>query len=124
MTPTLLNSLRSGPPQFGQTVKAARRFDEREATTPEEAHALHYRMPDGDGRKVPGISLSEVGFNVAAAQRYREEQCTKQEGSGPPWFDSALCKKSSRSDSRKAASAQIARIPFLLSSYIARALHP
>ena len=33
--------------------------------------------------KVGGIKLSDVGFNVAAAQRYREEQGTKQNGSGP-----------------------------------------
>jgi len=48
----------------------------------------------------------------------------KQHGSGPAWFDHGLCKKSSRSDSRKAASAQIAKIPFELASYLARYFKP
>jgi hypothetical protein len=156
---------------------APRMFSERIAKTAEEAHALHYRLPkDADatknnggswfgvahntesghgqnpvnGVKVPGIKLSEVGFNVAAAQRYREEQGTKQEGSGAEWFDKALDERrkqatatknggdwfgpgencslqrrsSSRSDSRKAASALIARIPRPLSDHIARIFWP
>jgi hypothetical protein len=82
--------------------------------------------------KVPGISFSGYGepgykaqgFNVTPAQRYREEQGTKQEGSGPEWFDQGIAKHSSRSDYRKAASAQIAKIPLPLSSYIARAFKP
>jgi hypothetical protein len=151
------------------------------------------------GVKVPGINLSDVGFNVAAAQRYREAQgvktvghanirdgfdhtrhltnqreseglkgpggdwfkdgrqgqdaCAegiKQHGSGPEWFDKALderrkeagqkCKGdwfngykpgqcqannfSSRGDSRKAASALIAEIPFTLAEWIARCFKP
>ena len=64
------------------------------------------------------------GFNVTAAQRYREEQSVKQNGSGPEWFDTGVAKHSSRSDSRKAASAQIAKIPFPLASYVARSLKP
>lgn len=65
----------------------------------------------GEGVKVPGIKLSEVGFNVAAAQRYRaEREGVKQHGS--------------RSDSRKAASAAIAEIPFDLAQWIARCFLP
>lgn len=89
-----------------------------------------------------------VGFNVSNAQRFREG--TKQHGSGAPWFDKALDERrkeatavknggdwfssgegmseqrrySSRSDSRKAASAMIAKIPFELSSHIARCFKP
>lgn len=48
----------------------------------------------------------------------------KQHGSGPEWFDTGIARLSSRSDSRKAASAQIAKIPFPLASYIARAFRP
>lgn len=48
----------------------------------------------------------------------------KQKGSGAEWFDSGICKLSSRADTRKAASAQIAKIPFPLSSYIARVMKP
>lgn len=74
------------------------------------------------GLKVPGIKLSEVGFNVAAAQRYREG--IKQRGGGWGWFDNGITRHSSHSDSRKAASAQIAKIPFPLAQYIARVFKP
>jgi hypothetical protein len=78
------------------------------------------------GRKVPGIKLSQVGFNVAAAQRYRQEAASKN---GGDWFgsgnDCSLQRKaSSRSDSRKAASAHIAKIPFRLAQYIAQVYMP
>lgn len=85
-----------------------------------------------EGRKVPGINWSNhgepgykaQGFNVTAAQRYRQEQGIKQEGSGAAWFDNGLCRKSSKSDSRKAASAQIAKIPLPLSQWIAQIYYP
>lgn len=85
-----------------------------------------------EGLKVPGLNWNghgeegyrPKGFNVTAAQRYREEQGVKQEGSGAEWFDNGLCKKSSRSDSRKAASAQIAKIPFPLAQHIAQVFKP
>jgi hypothetical protein len=98
----------------------------------------------GNGVKVGGIELSEVGFNVAAAQRYREG--IKQGGSGAAWFDKALDERRKAaggtkaggdvsssalsnhsgkdSDSRKAASAQIAKIPFDLAAHVARCFHP
>ena len=86
-----------------------------------------------DSLKVPGISFSGYGepgykaqgFNVVAAQHFREEQGAKQ---GGDWFSDAspgsLRNYSSRSNSRKAASAQIAKIPFALSSHIARCFRP
>lgn len=100
--------------------------------------------------KVGGFSLSDYGkpgyapkgFNVEAAKtvdhanirdgyshtrhltNQRESDAIKQHGSGPEWFDQGICKHSSRSDSRKAASALIAKIPLELSSYIARYFHP
>jgi hypothetical protein len=82
------------------------------------------------GLKVPGFTWSDHGkpgykprgMNVTAAQRYREE--FKQKGSGAEWFDNGLCTKSSKSDSRKAASALIAKIPFPLAQHIARAYKP
>jgi hypothetical protein len=105
-----------------------------------------------DGRKVPGISLSEgksVGFNVTAAQRYRDgikhggdcfsdpnwpgkQGGTKQSGisgvrengKGDKWFQDGAAAHGSRSDSRKAASAMIAKIPFALAQYIARTFKP
>jgi hypothetical protein len=65
------------------------------------------------GRKVPGLDWSKhgtpgytaQGFNVVAAQRYRESQKVQVY---------------SRSSARKAASAQIAKIPFPLANWIAR----
>ena len=81
-----------------------------------------------DGRKVPGIKLSEVVFNVAAAQRYREG--VKFSQSGDAWFDGKPRDKmlgdkgpaayGSKSNARKAASAMIAKIPFPLANHIAK----
>lgn len=83
--------------------------------------------------KVAGMNWSDrdrpaQGFNVAAAQRYREG--VKFSQSGDAWFDGKPRDKmlgdkgpaayGSRSNSRKAASAMIAKIPFALSSHIAR----
>ncbi|MDP9114488.1 MAG: hypothetical protein M3O20_12515 [Acidobacteriota bacterium] len=77
-------------------------------------------MNGWDGYGNPGYKPQ--GFNVTAAQRYREG--VKQKGSGAAWFDNGIAKLSSRSDSRKAASAQIAKIPFPLAQHIARVYHP
>ena len=87
----------------------------------------------GDWLKVPGIKLSEVGFNVAAAQRLRAQEAGPKVGG--KWFGSYAEQKSAGtispgrlygkgSASRKAASAQIAKIPFELASYIARVYRP
>jgi hypothetical protein len=104
-----------------------------------------------DSSKVPGISFggekgsTSPGFNVTAAQRYREgvkhggdcfndptwagkQGGSKQPGiSGPrnngkgdKWFQDGAARHGSKSDSRKAASAEIAKIPFPLAQYIAR----
>jgi len=48
----------------------------------------------------------------------------KQCGSGAAWFDGEVSSHSSRSRSRKAASAHIAKIPYSLARHIARAWHP
>lgn len=85
-----------------------------------------------DGRKVPGLDWSKYGqpgykaeaFNDTAARRYREDQ--NSEGlkfGGSWWHDSTndlIRKASSKSNARKAASAQIAKIPFPLANWIAR----
>ncbi len=55
----------------------------------------------------------------------RESDAVKQAGlSGPAWFDHGAASHSSRSSARKAASAQIAKIPYALSSYIAEHYWP
>jgi hypothetical protein len=176
-----------------------RRFDERVASTPEEAHALHYRMPDG--RKVSGLNWSgsdkpgyvAQAFNTTAQQRMTHVEisdlservsvlaCTnaeaeqeillsdvsesnkghevdrqdkqirqispawrakhygetgkaalkgpaggwfndnKRKGNGPAGY---LSQSGSKSSARKAASAEIAKIPFPLAAFIARTYYP
>ena len=90
------------------------------------AHLTSQR--ENDGRKVPGIKLSEVGFNVAAAQRYREgvkdRDADGYERDHPQAFGWKAPRSSSRSNSRKAASAMIAKIPYPLASHIARCFYP
>jgi C-5 cytosine-specific DNA methylase len=91
-----------------------------------------------DGTKIPGISGfrnadgKKVGFNVAAAQRYCKG--VKFSQSGDAWFDRKPRDKmlgdkgpaayGSRSNSRKAASAMIAKIPYPLALHIARCFRP
>lgn len=53
-----------------------------------------------------------------------EDPGIKQHGSGETWFDIGIASRSSQSSARKAASAQIAEIPYDLARYIARALKP
>ena len=101
---------------------APRRWDERIASTPEEAHSLHYRLPD-DGQKVPGFRFDGSGkpFQTASVEG------VKQHKSGRAWFadpDSISGSTSSKSKARKAASAMIAKIPEVLSRHIARSYLP
>lgn len=114
---------------------------------------VHELAAFSDALKVPGINWNDrskpaQGFNVEAAKRWREEhgngvKCTGQKHGeeyamtrGPVenvknaadsfgWSkDTPLRNNNSRSDSRKAASAMIAKIPPALSEYIARYYHP
>jgi len=110
--------------------------------------AEHYFGPKPDGVKVPGMTgwdgygkpgYKPQGFNVLAAQRYRADN--QEDGvkrmSGLRGFSHPSGKGgrdlggpndprrfSSRSGSRKAASAQIAKIPFPLAQHIARVFKP
>lgn len=59
-----------------------------------------------DGRKQPGISGP------------------RNNGKGDRWFQDGAAKLGSKSTARKAASAKIAKIPFALSSHIARVYRP
>lgn len=101
-----------------------------------QSHGREYEGQPGNpvnhtGTKVSGMSFNGYGtpgykpqgFNVTAAQRYRDG--VKQEGlSGEAWFNEGMVAKSSRSDSRKAASALIAEIPFDLAYWIAECFRP
>jgi hypothetical protein len=53
-----------------------------------------------------------------------ESDAVKQHGSGPAWFDNGIAKLGSKSTGRKAASAQIAKIPLPLSRHIAQVFKP
>lgn len=85
-------------------------------------------------RYVEGVKvLSETGRRTAPGlgARFTSRDCGVAEGrkGGGDWFGSgADCslqrRAASRSKARKAASAKIAKIPFALSSWIARAYHP
>jgi len=88
--------------------------------------------------KVPGLNWSKYGtpeykaqgFNVVAAQRFRDGvkqpgiSGTRNNGKGNRWFQEGAARHGSRSNSRKAASAMIAKIPFPLALHIARTFKP
>jgi hypothetical protein len=119
------------------------RFDERIAATPEDADAMHFKLPQrercGVKGAVPVGAARPAGtggtswfFGTRADPRdmRRNEDGEfsrlgiKQHGSGPEWFDSGIAAASSRSQARKAASALIAEIPFDLAQHIARCFKP
>jgi hypothetical protein len=54
----------------------------------------------------------------------RESDGVKQHLSGSAWFDEGAAAVSSASLTRKAASAQIAKIPFPLAQHVARVFKP
>lgn len=84
------------------------------------------------GRKNTGGSWFNIGSpgqkvtgqNPAHAIARKITEGRKGAGAGAEWFDQNLCKLSSKSSARKAASAKIAKIPLALSSHIARVYHP
>jgi hypothetical protein len=73
------------------------------------------------GRKGTGGSICSYGGKNGGGDSW---QGIKQHGSGAEWFDKGLTKLPSRSDRRKQASAEIAKIPFLLAQHIARVFKP
>lgn len=80
---------------------------------------------DNGGRKNPGFRFDGSGksFQSESVERHVEGQFAegrKGAGAGAEWFDQNLCSLPSKSPARKAASAKIAKIPFALSSWIAR----
>ena len=62
--------------------------------------------------------------DIPALMPFGERAGVKQHGSGPKWFDEGAAAHSSSSKSRRAASAQIAKIPFPLAEYIAKVFKP
>lgn len=96
---------------------------------------------DGSGRffQSEGVKLaSDYGrrTDIGNGTRFTSRDCgiensianaqdgNKQRGSGPAWWRSEVSSKSSTSNARKAASAHIAKIPYPLARWIARAWWP
>lgn len=128
---------RDGKPLERNDPRDMRRSETGEWTQMGKTGGCNHPGKALDGTKVPGLDWSKhgqpgykaKGFNVTAAQRYRDDQ----KGEGGAWFNdykqrengeaiTRLSASSSRSDSRKAASAAIAKIPFPLANHIARML--
>ncbi len=91
-------------------------------------HNLYPQTPP-DGVKVPGSAGRRTAPGLGA--RFTSRDCgieaaegRKGAGAGAEWFDQNLCTLSSRSNSRKAASAMIAKIPPRLSQWIAAIYKP
>ena len=79
----------------------------------------------GDATKTVEHVNKRDGFDhTRHLTNQRESDGVKQHGSGAAWFDGEIQKSSSKSDSRKAASAQIAKIPLPLSRFVAQAFRP
>jgi hypothetical protein len=103
------------------------RFDGSGRSFQSESVARHV-----EGRKNEGGSWFNIGSpgqkvtgkNPAHAIAREVAEGRKGAGAGAEWFDDNLCKLSSKSPARKAASAKIAKIPFALSSHIARVYLP
>ncbi len=91
--------------------------------------SLHAHLPIGDGplgRKVP-MNFHEHAKTGKPGRSFQSVAVEEGLKIGGDWFSDpkSTCRKhSSRSHARKAASAQIAKIPFELSSWIARVYKP
>ena len=84
-----------------------------------ERHVAEGRKHSGDWFRDPTCPTRQGG-----QVKRRVAEGRKGAGAGAEWFDGNLCVHSSKSPARKAASAKIAKIPFALSSHIARVYHP
>lgn len=80
------------------------------------------------GRKVPGFLFDGSGksFQTASVVGTKQPGISGQRnnGKGDLWFQDGAARHGSKSPARKAASAQIAKIPLPLSRYIARTFIP
>jgi len=84
-------------------------------------------MPIGGKFKSSGLNWSDRskrGQDFTRVAGRQNADGIKHHASGAAWFDTGPAALSSKSKARKAASAMIAKIPFVLSSYIARTFHP
>jgi C-5 cytosine-specific DNA methylase len=87
---------------------------------------------DGSRRSFQSESVKTVGHankrdgysHTRHLTNQTESDFIKQHGSGPVWFDRGISAHGSKSSSRKAASAMIAKIPFALARHIAAVWKP
>jgi hypothetical protein len=77
-----------------------------------------YSHPTPEEMEKQGFGVKSEGHKVEYADR--DSEGTKQHGSGPIWFDTGIAAMSSKGQKRKAASAEIAKIPLPLALHIAR----
>ena len=75
-------------------------------------------------RSIRGQDFTAIAGAQAKARDVAEGRKGAGAGTGTEWFDQNLCKLSSKSSARKAASAKIAKIPLALSTHIARVFRP
>ena len=112
------------PALMPKTIEARKnpgfRFDGSGKSFQSESVARHV-----EGVKVPSVSGRRTApGNGARFTSIEPSEGRKGAGAGAEWFDANLCVTSSKSPARKAASAKIAKIPFALSSWIARTYLP
>ena len=75
--------------------------------------------------EVPAVTASDLILPPPAeGSKEVAARVVQGAGAGAEWFDQNLCALPSKSPARKAASAKIAKIPFALSSHIARVYKP
>jgi len=97
--------------------------------------ASHNRLVSNqpqDGYKTAGMNWSNRELRgqdftrVAGAQGVKQAGISgpRNNGKGDAWFQDGAARHGSKSDSRKAASAMIAKIPFALAQHIARTFKP
>ncbi|MDP1873675.1 DNA cytosine methyltransferase [Phenylobacterium sp.] len=90
-----------------------------------EAHvAVKVPALDGGRRTDKGKGARFTSRDCGVEREVAEGRKGAGAGAGAEWFDQNLCKLSSKSPARKAASAKIAKIPLALSSHIARVYRP
>jgi hypothetical protein len=78
--------------------------------------------------KLPGHSMNkgEVRWHPANALGFKQAGISgkRDNGKGDRWFQDGAARSGSKSNAKKAASAQIAKIPFILAQYIAKVYKP
>lgn len=83
--------------------------------------------PVQDGVKVPSLDggrRTDIGKGARMVSRDCGDEGIKQHGSGAEWFDTGIARHGSNTSARKAATAQISKIPLALASYIAQVYYP